>query len=156
MFATMDDATRTLTEAFAERYSLPKYRLRVIDGADAGREKVFDQRLIYVGSAPDNDLVVEDPSVSRNHLKIEGERLGYRVRDLGSKNGTWLAGNRLVEGILAGSAVLRLGQSEVAFELLDEVHEVACRGSPALVGCSENPAKCVRYLRCSPASPRPT
>ena len=130
MFATMDDATRTLTEAFAERYSLPKYRLRVIDGADAGREKVFDQRLIYVGSAPDNDLVVEDPSVSRNHLKIEGERLGYRVRDLGSKNGTWLAGNRLVEGILAGSAVLRLGQSEVAFELLDEVHEVALSREP--------------------------
>ena len=80
MFAPMDDATRTLTEAFAERYSLPKYRLRVIDGADAGREKVFDQRLIYVGSAPDNDLVLEDASVSRNHLKIEGEPIAVQER----------------------------------------------------------------------------
>ena len=130
MFSGMDDATRTLTEAFAERYSLPKYRLRVLDGADAGREQIFDQRLIYIGSAPDNDLVIDDTSVSRNHLKIEGERLGYRVRDFGSKNGTWLAGSRLVEGILAGSAVLRLGQTEVAFELLDEVHEVALSREP--------------------------
>ncbi len=126
----MEQATRTLTEALAERYTLPKYRLRVLHGPDAGHERLFDQRLIYVGSAPDNDLVLEDGSVSRNHLKIEGERLGYRVRDLGSKNGTWLSGSRLVEGVLAGSATLRLGQTEVAFELLEEVHEVTLSREP--------------------------
>ena len=73
--------TRTLTAAtFAERYTLPKYRLRVLSGPNAGLEKVFDRRLVYVGSAPDNDLVLDDPSISRNHLKIDGERTGYRVR----------------------------------------------------------------------------
>ncbi len=126
----MEQATRTLTEALADRYTLPKYRLRVLNGAAAGSESIFDRRLIYVGSAPDSDLVLEDSSVSRNHLKIEGERLGYRLRDLGSKNGTWLSGSRLIEGVLAGSAVLRLGQTEVAFELLDETHEIALSREP--------------------------
>ena len=112
-------ATRTLTAAaFAERYTLPKYRLRVLGGPNAGLERVFDRRLVYIGSAPDNDFVLDDPSVSRNHLKIDGERTGYRVRDLESKNGTWFAGARLGEAVLGTQAVLRLGQTELAFEQL--------------------------------------
>lgn len=123
--------TRTLTSAtFAERYTLPKYRLRVLSGPDAGLERTFDRRLVYIGSAPDNDLVLEDPSVSRNHLKIDGERSGYRIRDLESKNGTWFAGVRLCEAVLGPTAVLRLGQTELQFEQLAELHEVALSRDP--------------------------
>ena len=132
MFPAMQPAaTRTLTAAaFAERYTLPKYRLRVLGGPNAGLERVFDRRLVYVGSAPDNDFVLDDPSVSRNHLKIDGERTGYRVRDLESKNGTWFAGARLGEAVLGTQAILRLGQTELAFEQLPELHEVALAREP--------------------------
>ncbi len=127
----MQHATRTLTAAaFAERYTLPKYRLRVLSGPNAGLERVFDRRLVYIGSAPDNDLVLDDASVSRNHLKIDGERTGYRVRDLESKNGTWFAGARLCEVVLGAHAVLRLGQTELAFDQLPELHEVALAREP--------------------------
>ncbi len=126
----MVDATRTLTSALPERYSLPTYRLRVLDGPGAGTERVFDRRLAYVGSAPDNDLVLEDGAVSRTHVKIEGERHGYRLRDLNSKNGTWLSGTRVVEAVLTGDTTLRIGQTRVAFELLDQVHEVALSREP--------------------------
>ncbi len=127
----MQPATRTLTAAtYAERYTLPKYRLRVLSGPNSGLEKVFDRRLVYIGSAPDNDFVLDDPSVSRNHLKIDGERSGYRVRDLESKNGTWFAGARLGEAILGTSALLRLGQTELQFEQLPELHEVALAREP--------------------------
>ncbi len=136
----MPAATRTLTSAaYAERYTLPKYRLRVIGGPNAGLERVFDRRLVYVGSAPDNDFVLDDASVSRNHLKIDGERGGYRVRDLESKNGTWFAGARLGEAVLGTHAVLRLGQTELQFEQLSELHEVAVAREPqfgALLGQS--------------------
>ncbi|MFZ4577212.1 MAG: sigma 54-interacting transcriptional regulator [Myxococcota bacterium] len=124
-------ATRTLTSAaFADRYTLPKYRLRVTGGPNAGLERVFDRRLVYIGSAPDNDLVLDDASVSRNHLKIEGERTGYRIRDLESKNGTWFAGARLCEAILGPHATLRLGQTELSFDQLPELHEVALALDP--------------------------
>ncbi len=126
----MIEATRTLTSAFAERYTLPKFRLRVLSGPRKGFERIFDKRLCYVGSAPDNDLVVDDVSVSRTHLKIDGEKQGYRVRDLGSKNGTWLAGTRIVEALITASTQLRVGQTEIAFELLDETHEIALSKQP--------------------------
>jgi DNA-binding NtrC family response regulator len=121
----MQDATRTLTSALAEHFILPRLRLRVVSGPSAGAEANFDRRLIYVGSAPDNDLVIEDASVSRTHLKIEGERGGFRLRDLGSKNGSWMGGCRLVEAVLTGPLTLRLGQAELVVEPLSETHEVA-------------------------------
>ena len=135
----MNHATRTLTTAMSERYTLPTYRLRVLDGPSAGTECVFDRRLVYLGSAPDNDLVLDDAAASRSHLKIEGERQGYCIRDLNSKNGTWLAGSRVVEVVLTGDTILRVGQTQIAFELLEEVHEVALSREPrfgALLGGS--------------------
>ena len=126
----MTSATRTLTAAFAEQYTLPKYRLRILSGPRAGYERVFDKRLCYIGSAPDNDLVLDDSSASRTHAKLDGEEQGYRLRDLGSKNGVWLAGNRVIEGLLTTSAQLRMGQTEIGFELLDEVHEIALSREP--------------------------
>lgn len=136
---TMHHDTRTLTSAMSERYTLPTYRLRVLDGPGAGTERTFDRRLVYLGSAPDNDLVLDDAAASRSHLKIEGERQGYRVRDLNSKNGTWLAGSSLIEVVLTGDTILRVGQTRIAFELLSEVHEVALSREPrfgALLGTS--------------------
>ncbi len=124
MLAAMTDATRTLTAAFAERFALPRLQLRVVTGPSQGAVARFDQRSIYLGSAPDNDFAIDDPSVSRNHCRLEGERGGFRLRDLGSKNGTWLGGIRLVEGLITGTTAIRLGQAEVLIEPLAEMHEV--------------------------------
>ncbi|HAN32685.1 MAG TPA: sigma-54-dependent Fis family transcriptional regulator [Myxococcales bacterium] len=126
----MTFSTQTLTAASPERYSLPAFQLRLLDAAIEQGPKRFDQRVIYVGSAPDNDLVIDDVSVSRNHLKIEGEQGGYRIVDLGSKNGLWLAGARVREAILNQDTILRLGQSQLSFELLDTQHEVALARQP--------------------------
>jgi DNA-binding NtrC family response regulator len=118
-------ATQTLAAAsYSERWTLPRFRLRVLSGPAAGQEQTFARRQVYVGTAPDCDFVVADPSVSRTHLRIDGERSGYRLTDLDSKNGTWFAGARLGEVWPVGSAVLRLGQSELAFEPLADLHEV--------------------------------
>ena len=130
MVRGMSHATRTLTAATPERYSLPAFQLRVLEGSLAGEAQRFDQRVVYIGSAPDNDFVVDDTSVSRNHLKIEGEQGGYRVLDLRSKNGVWLSGARIKEAVLSQDATLRVGQTLLAFELLDSEHEVALAREP--------------------------
>jgi DNA-binding NtrC family response regulator len=120
----MSDATQTLTVALPERLLLPQLRLTVSGGRAPTSTRVLEQRMLYVGSAPDNDVVIADPSVSRNHLRVEGERGGYRLRDLESKNGTWLGHCRLQDALLTGAATLRLGQVELTFEPLAETHEV--------------------------------
>jgi DNA-binding NtrC family response regulator len=67
------------------------------------------QRVVRVGKHPDNDVVVDGGSVSRQHLELIPERDGVRVRDLGSKNGTYFDGARITEARLRAGAVLRLG-----------------------------------------------
>jgi pSer/pThr/pTyr-binding forkhead associated (FHA) protein len=50
---------------------------------------------ITVGRQPDNDVVLNDVMISRRHVRIEWDGKQARVTDLGSGNGTWLAGKRL-------------------------------------------------------------
>ena len=114
--------TQTLAaESAPERINIQKYRLL----ADNGREKVFDRRLIYVGSAPDNHFVLDgDPTISRVHCKIEVDRTGHRLRDLDSKNGTFVNGVRVTEAWLPPECKLRIGETEVSFDVSDESVEV--------------------------------
>lgn len=124
----MQTATLTLTQAaYAERYTLPVLRIYTKDGG----EWLLRQRAIAVGSAPDNDIVLDDGAVSRVHLEIVGERRGWLVRDLDSKNGTYCAGLKLGEAILGAHAVLRLGQTELNIVALPELMEIAMAREPA-------------------------
>ena len=54
---------------------------------------------IRVGTAPDNDVVISDPSISSYHLEIITEPNAdvVTVKDLGSTNGTWIHGQRISE-----------------------------------------------------------
>jgi DNA-binding NtrC family response regulator len=135
-----DAVTATLTSlslgaaTFAERFTLPSFRLRIVAGPDAGFERVFARRVVVVGSGAECDLVLDDGAVSRRHLRIEGQRGGYRVTDLDSKNGTWFAGARLGEVMLGAAATLRLGQTEMTYEQLPELHEVRLSREPEFGG----------------------
>jgi hypothetical protein len=61
----------------------------------SGEEILLIQRTTTVGRAIDNDIVLEAKSVSRHHAKIHWEAGGYTVEDLGSTNGSFVAGRRI-------------------------------------------------------------
>jgi DNA-binding NtrC family response regulator len=61
-------------------------------------------------------LVLDDAKVSAVHAEFVATEHGVRVRDLGSRNGTFVAGVRIVEAHLVADGKLRLGESEVVFE----------------------------------------
>jgi uncharacterized protein YkwD len=63
--------------------------------APSARELSSDSKRISIGNAPDNDLVIGMPGVSRHHAKIERRRSSYRVIDLESTNGTFVNGERV-------------------------------------------------------------
>ena len=74
--------------------------LTVRTGALAGRTFTFDHAMISVGRAPGSDLTFDaqqDIDVSGKHAEIVV--IGSRVvmRDLGSTNGTWINGVRLLD-----------------------------------------------------------
>ena len=43
-----------------------------------------------MGRAPLNDIVVDEPGVSRQHASIRGDSDGFLLSDLGSRNGTFI------------------------------------------------------------------
>jgi two-component system, NtrC family, response regulator AtoC len=63
-----------------------------------------------IGRAPTSDLFIDHPSVSRNHAEIAADPEGARVRDLASRNGTRLNGERLTDG----AVLLKIGD-QIAF-----------------------------------------
>lgn len=48
-----------------------------------------------IGRWPDNDVVIADRWISRHHARIVRRGLRYAIEDLGSKNGTFVNGQRL-------------------------------------------------------------
>ena len=92
--------------------------------SDAGTTHEFEQRVVRVGSRSGNDLRIEDPAVSRLHFEIIADTLGFRVRDLSSRNGTWLDGFRVMDAYLTDGCVVRVGNTSLQFSISEEEADV--------------------------------
>ena len=77
---------------------------------------------ITVGRQAGNELVIDDQSMSRKHAVISATEEGHTVRDLGSRNGTWLNGNRITEKpqLLRHGDEVRLGRHALTLRYLTE------------------------------------
>jgi adenylate cyclase len=74
--------------------------LYIINGPDGkGRTHEIREEILFVGRSTDNDIHVPDRFVSRKHLKIlkKGER--FFIKDLFSKNGTFVNGELINPGV---------------------------------------------------------
>jgi general secretion pathway protein E len=70
---------------------------------------------VSIGRLPDNSLHVPDEGLSRNHAVVEPYGDGWRIRDLGSRNGTKVNGGRISEARLRNGDVVKLGGVEIRF-----------------------------------------
>lgn len=66
-----------------------------------------------VGAGAAVDFVVDDETVSRQHLALELVPEGLRIRDLGSRNGTFYNGHRVDSIVLGTGAVVSIGGVEL-------------------------------------------
>ena len=115
----LDAAGAGEAEAPAESYDPGRtFALRVVRGEGPGWDVVSREGRIVVGRSPQANLVIDDDSVSRMHCEVVAEGDGFLLRDLGSRNGTWLGGLRVLEVYLTPEARIRVGEVEVAFNIL--------------------------------------
>jgi DNA-binding NtrC family response regulator len=88
-------------------------RVMVVEGRDLGLLRDGDGETLTVGTAPGNDLVLTDDTVSRYHLELAATPTGVRVLDCGSTNGTSVGGVTLGTGRVQPGAVLQLGRTRI-------------------------------------------
>ena len=84
-----------------------------IANSEARSTHTFSGDSCRIGSHESNDLVLEDPTISRFHCRITREGHGWRIEDRGSKNGTRLDGVKVLLAELEKEAVLHLGDSVI-------------------------------------------
>lgn len=64
-------------------------------GPNPGQEFSLEQSIASIGRSADNDIVLNDPEVSRHHARIVRQGSIFSLEDLGSTNGTYLNSQRL-------------------------------------------------------------
>jgi two-component system, cell cycle response regulator len=81
-------------------------------------------RHVIIGRDPMADIIVEDSAVSRQHARIGLENGVYIVEDLGSSNGTFVAGTKVRRYEVENGERIQLGPRIVLrFALLDDAEE---------------------------------
>ncbi len=91
--------------------------VQVLQGPSRGAEHEFQTGRISLGSGSDVDVLLADPTVSRKHAEISAVQGGLRVTDLGSKNGTRVAGARVQEALLMADGEVELGSSRIRVKI---------------------------------------
>jgi hypothetical protein len=71
------------------------YKLILESGPNAGTEFPLEKDELYLGRDVNNDIVVNDPEVSRRHARLVKKGEDYFFEDMGSTNGTFILGLRL-------------------------------------------------------------
>jgi hypothetical protein len=105
------DATLPYGKELPAEVDLEVYPLAKKAGAS------FQDR-ITIGRTANNDVVLNDSSVSRLHAYIRRDGATWIVADAGSKNGSWLRAAQLEprrEIALPSRALLKLGEVELTF-----------------------------------------
>ena len=71
--------------------------------------------LCRIGREPVCEIALADPFVSLRHARIERRAGIFTIRDLQSRNGTFLNGNRIAESTLSLGDRLKFGETEYVF-----------------------------------------
>jgi pSer/pThr/pTyr-binding forkhead associated (FHA) protein len=72
--------------------------------------------LITIGRSPENTIVIDHPSVSSRHAQVDRSGQTYRLKDLGSTNGTRVNGLPATDTLLRFDDRIRFGAVDARFE----------------------------------------
>jgi pSer/pThr/pTyr-binding forkhead associated (FHA) protein len=109
------------------RATLADFRMPVADADSPPRlavhtaERTWEVRIagdrLTIGRAPDNDVALDEPGVSRYHAVVERHGVWCTVRDLNSHNGTWVGAARISRTVLNDQESFRIGSASFVLKL---------------------------------------
>src|SRR3954462_8007370 len=86
-----------------------------------GGDRELDTTTVRIGRAPDNEVVIDDPAISRLHARLEQEAGVWRIIDCESTNGTRVDNVALrpwQPQAMAHGAVVEFGGGAATFDFL--------------------------------------
>ncbi|MBU0505413.1 MAG: sigma 54-interacting transcriptional regulator [bacterium] len=102
--------------------SLRRYQLIVIS-KDGNRRKheLGKKKVLRLGKKTDNDIVINDKTVSRYHFEIAlTDDNNYLLKDTNSTNGTAINGMKVKEAYLSQGDLIEIGETKIEFQTYDE------------------------------------
>jgi len=99
-------------DAKPEATAIPESAFLIIDGV---KEFPLKKPVINVGRRLDNDLVIDDPRVSRHHAQLRAIKSRYVLFDLNSSGGTFINGQRTSQTVLYPGDVISLAGVSLIF-----------------------------------------
>jgi pSer/pThr/pTyr-binding forkhead associated (FHA) protein len=92
-------------------------RLVIYEGEEQRAEHELARAVIGLGRHPQNDIVLDDRTLSRFHARIERRDAGFVVLDLGAQNGVHVNGERIEqEAPLSPGDRIELGRFTAVFQ----------------------------------------
>jgi predicted component of type VI protein secretion system len=93
------------------------YQLVMRTGPTPGKTFPLNRDVITIGRDIANDIVISDPEVSRKHAQVRSSETGFILEDLGSTNGTFVNGQRLVgpHSLQSGELIMLAENVSISF-----------------------------------------
>lgn len=84
-------------------------------GNNHGATYLLDADIIRAGRNPDNDIFLDDVTVSRKHAEFHRHENHFELHDKGSLNGTYVNGNRIDSVTLNANDEVQIGAFKLVF-----------------------------------------
>lgn len=129
-------------EAFAtsRKRNMPRVTITAPESTAQPYRFQLDREVVQIGRGDENDIVVENGSVSTHHAEMRRIIGGYELHDLGSTNGIKLDGERYLVIPLYHGTTVYLGDVAFDFSLTDEEQAVLLSEAPIEAGYAQAPA----------------
>lgn len=100
------------------------YERAVLELTSPSKKRLtITKSITAIGKSKANDLIVNDDYVSNFHCKIENRKGIYFIKDLQSRNGTLVNGQKIIEAALPFDSVLEIGKAKLRFVSAEEAQE---------------------------------
>ena len=88
-------------------------KIEILSGKREGESVELPSDGIDIGNRKTAKLSIRDPWISWNHAKIIPEGAGFVIEDLGSSNGTWIAGKKVTRQTINLNEEIFLGKTKI-------------------------------------------
>jgi pSer/pThr/pTyr-binding forkhead associated (FHA) protein len=95
------------------------HRFQVLAGHRQGESFPLMEKSVMIGRGAECEIDLRDPTISKEHAKIEYKEGDFFIKDQESKHGTFVNGAQITKQKLRSGDEIRIGESLLRFEKID-------------------------------------